>query len=149
MRYSDSEQMRYTASEEGNVTAQLQPDGQKVIWQVGGERATAREILDFLPDLNANGFHQVKGRTGLLDLDVAGTPSHANAAQLAGWLTSFDETRVWNKWQDSYGLKHTFERETGTYMPNGAFIVGVIQAGFTIRTTSGLNAQMKLMRAAL
>jgi hypothetical protein len=82
----------------------------------------------------------------LLNLDALGGLSQANVKRLNGWLSSFDASRTWK--HGSYALKHTFEREAGTYMMNGAFIVCVLMAGFEI-LIDGQNALMKMQRGAL
>jgi hypothetical protein len=120
-------------------------------------KETITEILERLPDLNAHGFRcygnrvaisnseHSKLRDDLRDANSLGGLSPARVEQLAGWLSSFNPSHRWKL--ESYALKHTFERETGTYMINGAFIVGVIMAGFEIKVAAP-NALIKAQRPA-
>jgi hypothetical protein len=129
----------------------------RVIQKVAGAAVTFRDILDFLPELNIHGFrcygrcaiseaeHQ-ELRAEMLNPGALGGLSQANVKQLKGWLFAFNHSPKWK--QDSYSLKHTFERETGTYMMNGAFIVCVLMAGFEIKI-DGPSALMKMQRPAL
>ncbi len=129
----------------------------KAICQLSGEQASLADILDFLPDLNAYGFRtwtrwgkitdseHNRLRAELQNPNCIGGLSPATLERLAGWLSSFDRSLRWK--QDSYALKHTFERETRTYMMNGAFIVGVLMAGFEIKI-AGPNALIKAQRPA-
>jgi hypothetical protein len=130
-------------------------EGGRVIHRVPGESPSVADVLDFLPELNSQGFRCWGPRTSISDSKHAelrselldGELSPAPLEQLNGWLSSFSPSRRWK--QDSYALKHTFERETGTYVINGAFIVAVIMAGFEIKITAGPNALIKMQRAAL
>jgi hypothetical protein len=129
----------------------------RVIRRVPGENPTVGDILDFLPDLNIQGFRcwgrlsdisnekHRELRAELLNPDALGGLSLATTEQVRGWLTSFVPSRRWK--QLSYGLKHTFERETGTYMMDGAFIVCVLMAGFEIKI-AGPSALIKMQRPA-
>jgi hypothetical protein len=129
----------------------------KVIFQIPGECASVEDILSFLPELNMHGFRcygrvgsitdaeHAKLRDNLRDREALGGLSTTTLTCLNGWLSSFDRSRRWQ--QDSYALKHTFERETGKYMMNGAFIVAVLMAGFEIKIAAP-NALMKMQRPA-
>lgn len=109
--------------------------------------ASVDEILHILPELNAFGF-RCYGRNGITDEkhaelraqllhpeDHIGGLAPRKAKCLHRWLRPFLPTnRQWR--HNSYGLKHVFERETGVYLINGAFIVGVLQDLLTIKIES-------------
>lgn len=135
------------------------PKKGKNVCQLSGIRPTLAEVVDLLPELNIHGFRcfgrnaiseaeHRKLRDKLCDPESLGGLSRAAMKQLAGWLSSFNPSRTWAKSYRTYGLKHTFERETGTYLMDGAFITGVLMAGFEIKI-DGPTALIKARRPAL
>lgn len=134
-------------------------DHGKVIKRVAGwyDSISVADVLDFLPELNVHGFRcygrlgsitdseHSKLRADLLDPNSLGGMAPAHIEQLDGWLSSFKPSRHWK--QNSYDLKHTFERETGTYFMDGAFITCVLMKGFEIKI-AGPTALIKMQRPA-
>ena len=58
----------------------------------------------------------------------------------ADWIRANTKARkTINRNRSSYGLKHSVERATGTYVTNGAFIAAAIGLGFSFKTR-GPNA---------
>src|SRR5450631_2860873 len=137
--------MKYTIDETQTLSP-LHRSANGSIRLIPGERATVKDILDFLPELDIWGFRcygdakHRELRAKLLNPDALGGLSQANVERLHNWLCSFHASHRWK--HRSYALKHTFERETGTYMMNGAFIVCVLMAGFEIQI-DGPSALMK------
>jgi hypothetical protein len=121
--------------------------GGEVIYRSTGNPLTIANILECVPDLNMNGFRAYRtGPGGTSDAEheklrhellnhqqwaknIIGLPSEARLRQLSKWQKSFEPARQWTR-STSYSLKHVFERETGIYVPDGLFIVGVLMAGF-------------------
>jgi hypothetical protein len=111
---------------------------------------TFNAVFEALPELNMNGFRVIRiGRFGTTDAKheeyrgellnhtswaktIAGQPSEDRLRQLQKWLGSFEIARTWTR-STSYSLKHLFESESGVYLPNGIFIVGVLMAGFSAK----------------
>ena len=129
-------------------------ENSKIIRPIPGEVTTLAEVMDFLPDLNIHGFRcygwpgaakHRELRDELMNPNALGGLSPSAMEQLSGWLSSFVPSRRWK--QHSYALKHTFERETGTYLMDGAFIVCVLMAGFAIKIASP-SALIKMQRPA-
>lgn len=53
---------------------------------------------------------------------------------LVNWCKQLDKIKTFNKWHNSYNLKHIFEfSENGFYVTNGAFKQAMILAGFNYR----------------
>jgi hypothetical protein len=133
-------------------------DNGRIIHQISSERATVEQILDFIPELNAHGFRcygnhvsisnkeHTKLRDALRDPKSIFDLSESKVSQLNGWLSSFKRCSHWR--HTSYSLKHRFERETGTYVSDGAFIVCVLMAGFETKMY-GPTVLLKMRRPVL
>jgi hypothetical protein len=129
----------------------------KVIGTNSWERISVAEVLDSIPEINSHGFRcygrigaisdseHLKLRADLLAPDCLGGLSARNLQALKRWLSSFVRAHRWK--QDSYSLKHVLERETGTYMTNGAFIVALLMDGYEVKI-SGSSALIAIQRPA-
>jgi hypothetical protein len=130
--------------------------GEVIVLRSSGTPSVA-EVVGLLPELNSFGFRS-QGRLGavqdaehcklrddLLNPDAVGGLSAPTLKILNGWLSSFVPARRWK--QHSYALKHVFERETRTYVTEGAFIVALLIGGFELKV-AGSSALIKLQRPA-
>jgi hypothetical protein len=129
--------------------------------------ATIADVLSALPDLNMNGFRGFRfGPFFVSDSEhkrlrerlrnhhdraksIDGFPSEERLSRLGEWLRFFERARQWTR-STSYGLKHTFERETGIYVPSGLFIAAVLLACFETKFwADSTEAVFKMRRREL
>lgn len=127
--------------------------------------ATAENICEALPQLNAWGFRSVYDlhsdkrheqlRAELLSYALSPASSINPCVKpfalqkLLLRLEAFERAQHWTT-RSSYGLKHIFERETGVYVPDGLFILGALMAGFTARLQDNYqSAHFKMRRPAV
>jgi hypothetical protein len=106
------------------------------------------ELIESIPEINARGFRtdETDEVHTVLRAELVQDTADSAFVLLNGWLSSFDRSD--NPRLNSYGLKHVYERETCRYLINGAFIIGCIMAGFTVRVT-GVNGLIAAKRRAI
>ena len=77
-------------------------------------------------------------KDAIVELDIRMFPTHVGVNRFGlGRAAQMEKIKTISRRCTSYGLKHVFERDTGRYVTNGAFICAAIHSGFDYKLIPG------------
>ena len=104
------------------------------------------QVIKQIPELNEFGIGLFNGGRGLSEREKTHALKEGQEALLDSadqctaiceWLRQMEKIKTISRRCTSYGLKHVFERDTGRYVTNGAFICAAIHSGFDYKLIPG------------
>lgn len=117
------------------------------------------QVIKQIPELNDFGIGLYNRGRGLSEEEKReklkeGQEALLNNADwctvICEWLRPMQKIKTINRRHTSYGLKHIFERDSGQYVTNGAFICAAVHSGFDYKLTpSNPNVSFNISERSL